>query len=213
MKLYSVTLSPFSAKVRIVLAEKGITADITEIPWSKKTLWGPKPPAFLAASRRGEVPALSISGTHLVDSTVINEYLEDAHPTPALMPEDALLRAQCRGWEHMADEFLADHITTLISEVFMKPDGAGQDQAAVDGALQAFAGYLDVLNAQLAHADYLCGEFSVADIATWICLAFAQTLGVSTADHPQVQSWFALVQARPAVSADFQQIMAAVAQV
>jgi glutathione S-transferase len=38
MKLWSGTLSPFSAKVRIVIAEKGLDVEIAEIPWSRAKL-------------------------------------------------------------------------------------------------------------------------------------------------------------------------------
>ena len=50
MKLWSGKLSPFSAKVRIALAEKKLDCELLDVPWSRKTLWGPKPPEFLAMS-------------------------------------------------------------------------------------------------------------------------------------------------------------------
>jgi len=211
MKLWSGTLSPFSAKVRIVLAEKGLQAEMAEIPWSRASLWGPKPPEFLAASPKGEVPALVVDGISIVDSTVIAEYLEDAYPQPALMPEPALERAQCRMWEDMADHFMAAHLTTLIREVFMKPDPEARDEAAVAQTLQAFSGYLKALERRLNGNEYLCADYGVADVATWICLAFAQTLGVELTDYPAIGSWFERLQARPTISAEFEQIMAAAA--
>jgi len=45
MLLWAGTLSVFSAKVRIACAEKGIEVELRGIPWSKATLWGPKPEA------------------------------------------------------------------------------------------------------------------------------------------------------------------------
>jgi hypothetical protein len=41
MQFSSGLLSPFSAKVRIALAEKGLACDLREIRWSRMTLWGP----------------------------------------------------------------------------------------------------------------------------------------------------------------------------
>ena len=41
MKLWSGKLSPFSAKVRIALAEKKLDCELLDVPWSRKTLWGP----------------------------------------------------------------------------------------------------------------------------------------------------------------------------
>jgi len=211
MKLWSGTLSPFSAKVRIVLAEKGIDAEIAEIPWSRASLWGPKPQEFLDASHKGEVPVLVVDDRSIIDSTIINEYLEDAVPDPALMPKEALARADCRMWEDMADQFMAVHITTLIREVFMKPDGTDRDEAAATGAHKAFTGYLGAMDRRLSAHDYLCDDYSLADIATWICLAFAQTLGVSLGEHSGIQAWFDRLHARPVIAAEYQQIMAAAA--
>ena len=211
MKLWSGTLSPFSAKVRIALAEKGIAYELAEIPWSRANLWGPKPQAFLDVSPKGEVPVLENDGLAIVDSTVINEYLEDAYPEVPLMPADPQGRAACRMWEDRADAHMAGHITTLIQEVFMKPGGEGRDDAAVGEAMTAFASYLDALEAQLGGQDCLCSTFSLADIATWLCLTFAQTLGVDASKHGSMQAWYARVGERPAIKAEFELVMGAAA--
>ncbi|MDA1075122.1 MAG: glutathione S-transferase N-terminal domain-containing protein [Proteobacteria bacterium] len=68
MYLWSGTLSPFSAKVRIVLAEKGLPIEIREVPWSRQNKWHPKPKAFLDVSPRGEVPVLVDGGLAVFDS-------------------------------------------------------------------------------------------------------------------------------------------------
>jgi glutathione S-transferase len=211
MKLWSGTLSPFSAKVRIALAEKGIEAEIAEIPWSRASLWGPKPQAFLDVSPKGEVPVLEDQGLAIVDSTVINEYLQDAYPEVPLMPADPVGRAQCRMWEDMADHFMANHVTTLIAEMFMKPDGEGRDIEAVNGAMQAFSGYLHALEKRVSGQEHLCEAYSLADIATWLCLTFAQTLGVDLADHGGVQDWYGRISERPVVKAELELIMGAAA--
>lgn len=211
MKLWSGTLSPFSTKVRLVLAEKGLTAQIAEIPWSRATLWGPKPAEFLAVSPKGEVPVLEDAGLGIVDSTVIGEYLEDAYPDVALMPRQPLARAECRMWEDMADHFMASHLTVLIREVFMKADGRDRDEAAVAATRTAYDGYLAALERRLLGAEFLCEDFSLADIATWVGLAFARTLGVKLEDRPGIGAWYERLAARPAFEAEFEQIMAAAA--
>lgn len=211
MKLWSGTLSLFSAKVRLVIAEKGLNVEIAEIPWRRASLWGPKPQAFLDVSPKGEVPVLEDRGLAIVDSTVINEYLEEAYPEHPLMPTDPVERAECRMWEDMADFFMASHITTLIAEVFMKPDGTGRDDRAIADAVAAFHGYLDALERQLAGREYLCRAYSVADIGTWLCLTFAQTLGVDPGDRSGILSWYGRTAERPAVKAELENVMAGAA--
>lgn len=211
MKLWSGTLSPFSAKVRIALAEKGIDCEIAEIPWSRKHLWGPKPTAFLDVSPKGEVPALEDGDLAVFDSTVINEYLEEAYPSVPLMPASPAARARCRMWEDMADHFLAAHVTTLIREVFMKPDGQSRDEQAVSESMSAFGSYLAHLDGRLGDQETLCDEYSVADIATWICLTFGQSLGVDLSGYPAVGAWYARICARPVIAAELERITAAAA--
>ena len=93
----------------------------------------------------------------------------------------------------------------------MKPDGADRDEAAVTGAHKAFTGYLGAMDRRLSAHDYLCDDYSLADIATWICLAFAQTLGIALTEYPGIQAWFERLQSRPVIAAEYQQIMAAAA--
>ena len=57
-----------------------------------------KTDAFRAKSKFGQVPLLvdHSNGQNVVQSMVILDYLEDAHPQPALLPAGALDRAQAR---------------------------------------------------------------------------------------------------------------------
>jgi len=211
MKLWSGVLSPFSAKVRIALAEKGVEVEILEIPWSRERLWGPKPDAFLRVSPRGEVPTLVDGNLAVFDSTIICEYLEEAYPAPALMPTTPRQRAACRMWEERADNLLATRLTVMIRELFLKPDGSGRDAAAVADAQAAFQAYYAALEQGLESEDYLCGLYSLADISTWVCLAFARTLGAGFESQPNLRAWFDRVHARRVVHTEMEKILAAAA--
>src|SRR5262245_37154181 len=138
MQLWSGTLSTFSTKVRIVCGEKGLAPTLLELPWSRQTSFV-KSPEFLAVSPRGEVPVLIDGDLVLFDSTVINEYLEERYPQPALLPRDIAARARCRLLEDQADHMIAAHVTTLVREMFLKPDAATRDQAAVAKSVTAFS--------------------------------------------------------------------------
>jgi glutathione S-transferase len=212
MQLWSGVLSTFSTKVRIVCAEKGVALTIRELPWSRQTLFA-KPKEFLAVSPRQEVPVLIDGDLVLFDSTVINEYLEEKYPLPSLMPHDLTARARCRLLEDQADYMVATHVTTLVREVFRQPDAAARDQAAVDKSLTAFAAHHAMLDAALANAPYLCGEFSLADIANFVAIAFGRTLSARIdAGNTRLMAWLARVAERPTVKREFDAIRQAVAQ-
>jgi glutathione S-transferase len=214
MLLWSGKLSPFSAKVRIALAEKGLAYDMREVPWSRRTLWGPKPPEFLAVSPLGKVPVLVDDGVSVYDSTLICEYLEERYPKPPLFPTGIVERARCRRLEDEADFAMTEHVTPLVQELFTKSDDATRDMARVTNATTALERRYDALETELAGREYLCDVFSVADIATFMVLGFASTLGTAPgARHPRLQAWADRVRSRRSVSGEFDAMMAAAAAV
>ncbi len=206
MKLWSGVLSTNAAKVRIAILEKGLSAEILEVPWSREKRWYPKPEAFLEASPRAEVPVLIDDGLVIHDSTVINEYLNDQYPEINLIPGDSRNRVQVRLWEDEADNLMNKAVTVLIQEVFMQ----GGDAERIAEANLAIKGYLGRLNQQLENEGYICGDFSLADIATILTLAFAQTLGVAIPDG-KVLNWYNRTLARPVIQAEYQAILASAA--
>ena len=212
MKMWSGKLSPFSAKVRIALAEKKLDCELLDIPWTRKTLWGPKPPEFLAVSPHGRVPVLVDGPVVVYDSTVICEYLEDRHPKPRLLPEDAAGRARCRQLEDEADTAMAQDVTALVQELFTKTDDATRDMARVATAMENLKRRWDALDRELAGRQFLCDGFSLADIATFMVVGFATTLGAAPEErHGNLRAWVDRVRARPTVGREFDAMMQAAA--
>jgi len=214
MKLWSGKLSPFSAKVRIALAEKKLDCELLEVPWSRKTLWGPKPPEFLAVSPHGKVPVLVDGSVVVYDSTVICEYLEDRYPSPRLFPEEAAARARCRQLEDEADGAMTTDVTALVQELFTKTDDATRDPARVGAATESLRKRWDALDRELVGRPHLCDEFSIADIASFMVVGFATTLGAPPDEqHGNLRAWVDRVRARPAVGREFDAMMQAAATV
>ena len=56
-----------------------------------------------------------------------------------------------------------------------------------------------VLNGQLENREFICGEYSIADIATWPWIRRHDYQEIELADFPNVKRWFAAMEARPAV--------------
>jgi glutathione S-transferase len=87
MTLYDAARCPFCARVRIVLAEKGVRYDPVEIDLSNRPSW------LYEKNPTGKVPVLEEDTLVLPESAVIMEYLEERYPEPALLPSDPAQRA------------------------------------------------------------------------------------------------------------------------
>jgi glutathione S-transferase len=109
MKLYSVPLSPFAARVRLSIYRKGLNIEIVPPPES-----GIKSAAYLALNPMGQIPLLLLdSGAAIPESATILEYLEDVFPTPSLRPIDPLELAHARLFLRLPDFHLRSSIFTL----------------------------------------------------------------------------------------------------
>ena len=91
LTLYDAARCPYCARVRIVLAEKGIEYEPIEIDLSDRPAW------IYEKNATGRVPVVEEdAGSLLPESAVIMEYLEERYPEPALLaadPADRALRA------------------------------------------------------------------------------------------------------------------------
>ena len=101
MKLYDAARCPYCARVRIVLAEKGIEYEPVEIDLGNRPGW------IYQLNASGKVPVLD-DGFVLPESAVIMEYLDDRYPEPALLPADLARRADARLQVFRFDELLGD---------------------------------------------------------------------------------------------------------
>ena len=88
--LYNVPVSSYGAKVRIILAHKGI--EWTEL--APPDDYGS--PAYRAVIPSGTVPAIIDGDLKLADSEAIAEYLDERVPSPLMMPADPVARARAR---------------------------------------------------------------------------------------------------------------------
>lgn len=95
MKLYTYFRSSAAYRVRIALHLKGIDAEMLPIHLVKNG--GMQLQAdYRAINPEGLVPTLADEGQNLSQSLSIIEYLDETHPTPALLPNNALDRAWVR---------------------------------------------------------------------------------------------------------------------
>lgn len=101
IELYHNDMSTCSQKVRFALAEKGLS-------WTNRYMnlraRDQQKPAYLELNPNAVVPTLVDDGAVILESTVINEYLDDAYPEIPLRSKDATERARMRLWTKQLDE-------------------------------------------------------------------------------------------------------------
>ena len=90
MNLFSSATCPQSHRVRVVLAEKGITVEIIDVDNNEK------PEDLLDLNPYNSVPTLVDRELVLYDPRAIMEYLDERFPHPPLMPVDPVSRARTR---------------------------------------------------------------------------------------------------------------------
>ena len=108
LTLYSARACPFAHRSRLVLAEKGVAFELVEIDLANKPAW------FGNVSLYGKVPAVEHAGQRIVESAVINEYIEETFPEPHLLPAEPARRALARIWIDFANTRLAAAYTKVL---------------------------------------------------------------------------------------------------
>ena len=112
MTLFSDPCSQYSHRVRIVLAEKGVTVDIEDIDSNNVT------EEILEANPYGTLPTLVDRDLALYESKVVMEYLDERFPHPPLLPVYPVARAQSRLWIHRIEKDWC----TLVDSIVANPE-------------------------------------------------------------------------------------------
>ena len=192
--LFTAPLSMFGAKAWIALREKGVAFERVMVPFDKDDRYQPKHPEVLRINPKGQVPVLIDDDVELFDSTQILEYLEDRYPEPPLWPRDVVMRARARQLEMLADEVFFVQVVRL----FPLQDDMQSEPARA--ACAACARHYEAMEALLAKADHLAGDYSCADIALYMAHVFAERKGAGMTDAtPRLLAWRDRIGARPAV--------------
>jgi len=196
-KLYGVGASPFVRKVRVVLAEKGLSYEHDPvIPFNVSA-------EYKKLSPLGKIPAWQDERGTLSDSSVICAYLERIHPQPALYPSDPYQYARALWFEEYADGGMVP-ITgpkvffqrVVAPRFFNQPT----DEKIVEQCLaEEVPPLFDYLEGQLS-GDWLVGsQLSIGDIAVGSVFANLRHAGVSvdTKRWPKLARYVARVHERP----------------
>jgi len=161
MKLYSFFRSGTSHRLRIALNLKGIATDYVAVDLRVDEQ---QKEAFKAVNPQGLVPALDTGDQVLIQSPAIIEWLEEKHPTPALLPAGADARARVRALAAVVGCDIHPINNRRILQTLRKQFGANED------AINAWCGTwisegFDAYEALIA-ADKTRGRFSFGDTPT-----------------------------------------------
>ena len=194
MKLLASLASPYTRKVRIVLAEKRIDCDIEKVDVQ------PVENPVNEHNPLGKVPTLVLDdGTALYDSRVIVEFLDNASPIARLIPEENRERLGVRRWEALADGVLDAGL--LVRYESLRPKN--EQSAAWTGKQAArMRRGLVQMQSDLGDKPWCQGDrYSLADIALGCCvgwIGFRKPAGIDwRADYKVLAKHYDKLMERP----------------
>jgi glutathione S-transferase len=133
MKLYHNPLSSCSQKVRMVLAEKNLSFEDTVIDLQKGEQFDP---AYMKLNPNAVVPTLEDQGNVLIESTLINEYLDDAYDPDSLKPAGAADRHRMRLICKQIDNVLHPACGIITYAIGARPGLLARPKSEVDALLE-----------------------------------------------------------------------------
>lgn len=195
---YGTLRSTNGSKTKVVLEEKGLDYRVELV--RPGDVWK-KVPAVLAKHPLGKVPWIDDGKATIYDSTVINEYLNDAYPQPPLLPSDVTLRARARALENYGDEGVLSRFLPMIWMPWWSPEEQRDQDSMEQGRVGLREQVLPFLETQLGSNDYLAGEFSLADVPFMAVAMVLQVDGMDVGTHPRSAAYLERLRGRPSYRA------------
>ncbi len=189
IKLYSDAHCPNSHRTRIVLAEKELPVETTELEADNL------PADFLQINPYGKLPTVIDRDIVFFESAVVNEYLDERYPHPPLKPGSPAERAQMR-------------LAVLQLERELYPlYGDSQNSRKKKDAVAKIKVYLDSLDTYLARQQFFIGEqYTLADITLAPILWRLPSIGIDTAPWNNLEGYMDRLFERPAFERSLSEI-------
>ncbi|MFM0391711.1 glutathione S-transferase family protein [Paraburkholderia phytofirmans] len=210
LTLYHSTASPNSRRVRIFLAEKGVTATLVAIDLGQREQHGD---AYRAINPRRVVPTLVLEdGTSIGEVPAIQRYIEDVSPDTPLFGTTPKDKALITMWERRAEqegfasvmEAIRNTAPGLKGRAIAGPHDYEQIAALAERSRQRVANFMADLDEHLKHSAFVAGEhFSVADITALVTIDFAaKAIDLQVpVDLQSLRRWYDAVSSRPSSTA------------
>lgn len=225
LTLHHNAISTCSQKVRLVLAEKGLSFESVELDLVGGAQHAPD---YVRLNPNHVVPTLVADDRVLIESSLINEYLDDAFPEKSLLPKDPAARHAARLWIRQIDDKVhpaASVVTFAIgprvlilrqpaevreANIAAIPDPArraarrsvlenGVKAPEFAGAIRKFVDLLNAMDASLRPGTWLSGaDFGLADAAALPYVLRLDHLAMTPliSARRNVSDWYARVKSR-----------------
>jgi glutathione S-transferase len=209
MKFHDCSTAPSPRRVRIFLAEKGISVPTVQVDLRNGEQFSP---AFRAINPDATVPVLELdSGARIADAIGICVYFEMTNPQPPLMGESAEEKAIITERQRFAErngfyavmEAFRNSTPGLKGRGLPGPDNYEQIPALAERGRARVMRFFDEMDAQLARHPFVAGpRYSIADITAQVTVDFARWAKLSVPDEcTHLRRWHAEVSARPSAKA------------
>ena len=197
-QLFQFPLCPFSRKVRLVLAEKGVGHELVrEYPWEQRD-------EFIDLNPAGETPVMvdTEGGITLIGSQPIVEYLDETVERMPMVHGNAVMRAEIRRMSEWFDHKLFREVVEPLMNERMRKRLVSQeapDTRMLREAMRIDNGHLDYLDYLLDHRRWLAGPgLSLADFTAAAHLSVIDYLGgLDWRGHKQTKDWYSVMKSRP----------------
>ena len=203
MKLYDGGRAPNPRRVRIFLAEKGISVPTEQVDLGNLQQ---RSEAYTAINPLQRVPALVLDdGTVLTESLAICRYFEALQPDPPLFGKGALQSALIEMWNRRIEFHLYMPVSTVFQHLHpaMKAMVDPQVSAWGEANRPRIFDFLRFLDGELKSRPYVAGEnFTVSDILAMVAVDFMKVSKLTVPEElADLRRWYASVAARPSASA------------
>jgi GST-like protein len=191
--------TPNGRKVSIMLEEVGLPYRVHAVNIGASEQFEA---SFLEISPGGKIPAIvdQETGTKMMQSGAILLYL--AEKTGCLLPDDKDARWQVMEWLMWQMGDLGPMLGQAHHFLKFNEGKAPYAEARYHTIAENLYGVLDW---RLKGRDFIVGDYSVADVATWPWISRFEWHRVKIADFPNVTRWYRAIAARPAVQAGYHQ--------
>ncbi len=203
MKLYDGGRAPNPRRVRVFLAEKGITVPTEQVDLGALQQ---RSEAYTAVNPMQRVPALVLDdGTVIAESMAICRYFEGLQPEPPLFGRGALGSALVEMWNRRVELHLLMPVASDFQHLHpaMKQMVVPQVPQWAEANKPRVTEFLNFLDGELKTRAYVAGaDYTVADITAMIAVDFMRVSKLAVPDAlTSLKRWHDAVSARPSAAA------------